>query len=123
LKIKWLERTVMQGVNLTLCTSQKEFDAICKYLKVPTEEWLECSARVVTFEKRELNGINCIVCIELTHENPIGIASTLVHEATHVKQNLMRFIGEDTPSKEFEAYVMENISERLFTEYARRLKN
>lgn len=37
----------------------------------------------------------------------------LVHEAVHVFQRLCETIGEDTPSKEFQAYYIEYISDFL----------
>jgi len=45
--------------------------------------------------------------------DPIDVAGLIVHEATHIKQGVMRIIGEDNPSKEFEAYMMQNISANL----------
>jgi predicted Zn-dependent protease len=52
---------------------------------------------------------------------PAEVAAVLVHEATHVKQALMRSIGETQPSDEFEAYTMQRITCELFTEYSRRI--
>ena len=119
--MRWLNRTVMRGVYLALCTSQKEFDRISKHLGTEKDVWLADNhdACVHTFENK--SKVSCVVCIELTAENPLEVASILVHEATHVKQKMMARIGETAPSKEFEAYTMQNICQELFTEYARRL--
>lgn len=119
--MKWLDRTIMRGVYLTLCTSQKEFDRISKHLGIASEVWLEDSHNACMHTYDNKGKVTCVVCIELTVHEPIVVAALLVHEGTHVKQKLMDFIGEANPSKEFEAYVMQNICQELFTEYARRL--
>jgi hypothetical protein len=61
-----------------------------------------------------------IVCINVNRDDDVIRSLTiLAHEATHVKQSLMRAIGEDKPSDEFEAYTVENICMELFTEFER----
>jgi hypothetical protein len=120
--MKWLDRTVMRGTYLTLCTSQKEFDRILKHLGTPKDVWLKDNVGACMHTYGNKGKITCVVCIPLSLHNPIEVAALLVHEGTHVKQAMMRFIGESSPSEEFEAYAMQNICQELFTEYARRLK-
>lgn len=50
------------------------------------------------------------------------LVDTIVHESTHVFQHLVEYIGEDTPSKEFEAYCIGYISTTLLKELARHQK-
>ena len=47
--------------------------------------------------------------------------STLIHEAVHVFQALKKYIGEDNPGDEFEAYSIEYIAMSLIKEYERAL--
>ena len=63
----------------------------------------------------ECEGNECfIVCIgDVRGKDPIEVAGLIVHEATHIKQHVMRIIGEKNPSDEFEAYMMQNISANL----------
>lgn len=48
---------------------------------------------------------------------PIEVACVLVHEAVHIWQWWMRYIGERDPSEEFEAYSIQGIAERLMEAY------
>lgn len=47
-------------------------------------------------------------------EDALGV---LVHEATHVKQQYLRYLGEDRPGDEMEAYLMQAISGNLLAQY------
>lgn len=59
---------------------------------------------------------DCIVCLVET-DDPVDNAVSLVHEAVHIWQALCEYIGEENPSKEFEAYTIQNITQRLFDAY------
>lgn len=48
---------------------------------------------------------------------PRIVADLLIHEATHIWQDIREGIGEEKPSSEFEAYAMQNISAELFAAY------
>lgn len=59
-----------------------------------------------------------IVGLNLEHvRTGFDAVSTLVHEATHVKQGYMEHIGEASPSAEFEAYTMQTITENLLQQW------
>ena len=47
---------------------------------------------------------------------------TLVHETVHVKQGFLRYICEDSPGEEIEAYLIEDIFESLADQFAEREK-
>lgn len=49
----------------------------------------------------------------------LQVLGLLVHEATHIKQKYMATLNEQEPSSEFEANVMQHISQFLFGEYER----
>jgi hypothetical protein len=127
LKIKWLDRRTVIAPHLTLCLSEKEYLAVCKHLKVenPTP-WVASGARATNHTFESDGRLTCVVCMsELAQESEgVEVAALIVHEATHIKQELMQSIGETHPSPEFEAYTMQSICQTLFEEYARRaLKN
>lgn len=42
---------------------------------------------------------------------------TIIHEAVHVFQALTKYIGEDNPGDEWEAYTIEYIATSLIKEY------
>jgi hypothetical protein len=47
----------------------------------------------------------------------IDIAGFLAHEAVHVKQRIMAHLYEREPSKEFEAYCVQNVFSSLMEQY------
>lgn len=62
-----------------------------------------------------------IVCVDrnaIRDSSGTAIAALLVHEAVHVFQHICERIGEETPSKEFEAYSIQRISQDLMYFYA-----
>lgn len=69
--------------------------------------------------------LTCVICLHpdaLAAIDPIQVACALVHEAVHVFQRLCDNIGESQPSREFEAYSIERISEQLMREFRRRVE-
>jgi hypothetical protein len=63
-----------------------------------------------------------IVCIPVTPQTDgIDVATLLVHEAVHVVQEYFRYIGEDNPGNEIEAYAIQNVSASLMRAYRDRL--
>jgi hypothetical protein len=68
-------------------------------------------------------GLACIVCMPVSKKRPLAVtAAILAHEAVHVYQRLFRRIGEDYPSKEFQAYVVENVTRNLLESYLEQVK-
>jgi hypothetical protein len=122
-KTKWLNRDTVVAPHLALCLNEAEFQMACKYLKiVAPAPWLSNTAAACVHTYESEGKLACIVCLDAEQDcTPAELASLLVHEATHVKQELMLRIGEDSPSKEFEAYTMQRITCELFAEYSRRL--
>jgi hypothetical protein len=51
----------------------------------------------------------------------VDVATLLVHEAVHVVQEYFRYIGEDNPGSEIEAYAIQNVSASLMNAYRDRL--
>lgn len=65
------------------------------------------------------------VAIVLLYDHSEDLTSTLaliVHEAVHIWQEIKQILGEHDPSKEFEAYSIQAISQELMTEYLRQTR-
>lgn len=126
MKAKWLDRGLVIGPYLMLCTNEKDYICAAKRLNVHTPLGFlgpNAGASTHTFTKEGAGSMACIVTMPIVKGRKISlVASILAHEATHVKQEFFRFIQEDKPSSEFEAYVMENIVHRLLNEYERQVK-
>lgn len=50
-------------------------------------------------------------------QSPSDAHGTCIHEAVHVFQKLRKYIGEDSPGDEWEAYTIEYIATSLIKEY------
>ena len=120
---KWISRTLIESpYYIALCKTEKDFERELKRMNIPKNdrpEFITCGANatVHTFESGS-GKISAIVCIT----KPKGVSthqlnSLLVHEAVHIWQWIIKNIGETFPSKEFEAYSIQSISQGLMEAY------
>lgn len=124
--MKWLNRDLIVGPYLVLCTTEADFHRVMKHCKVPRGNWGPWVSDGADARTHELinpdGGHVAVVCIRVTGQEPCQIAAMLVHEAVHVWQFHRDRIGERSPSMEFEAYSIQAISQRLFYAYAETLQ-
>ncbi|WP_284076271.1 hypothetical protein [Herbaspirillum aquaticum] len=105
-----------------LCLDEKQFRKTQKAMGIPRKDWGEmvkpgADATCHTFIKGD-GSLAAIVTIGPHQGKTIQqVHALLVHEAVHIWQNIRREIGEDSPSKEFEAYSIQSISQRLMEAY------
>ncbi len=117
--MKWLDRDTVRAPYLTLCLSEAAYLKAARHCEVPPDTWLDVNRHVALLHTWEKGGrLTCVVCLH-PGGDPIEIASSLIHEAVHVFQRLCDSIGESEPSREFEAYSIERIAERLMREFVR----
>ncbi len=125
MKNRWLDRTLVEGMFVTLCLSQEEFTKELKRLGVREHvDFLSTSHANATchFLNSSSNKKCAIVCLGDTSKvTPIQVAAMLVHEAVHIFDDFCECIGERSPSSEFKAYSIQSISQGLMLEYARRI--
>lgn len=124
MRTHWLDRDTVRAPYMALCLTEKAFLAAAKHCKVPVVagEWLNPNHHMAVVHTWERNGrLTCVVCLSpaAQADDPIALASALVHEAVHIFQRLCDSIGEANPSREFEAYSIERIAERLMREFVR----
>lgn len=122
--MKWLDRDTVRAPHTTLCLSEAEFQRVAKSCKVSDPgSWMEEKRHRAMLHTWESGGrLTCVVCLhpDALVADPVEVACTLVHESVHIFQSLCESIGEASPSKEFEAYSIERISEGLMREFKRR---
>lgn len=121
----WLDRDTVRAPFMTLCLSEKAYLAAAKHCKVEhADAWIPDKHTVACVHTLQSGSkLMCVVCLNPPADyDAIDIACALVHEATHVFQRLCDSIGESSPSREFEAYSIERISERLMREFVRQTK-
>ena len=122
----WINRTLIEGDYLSVCTTEAEYHRTLRYLKVPISEWgswLSLGALATTHFLDSVKGNRAtVVCIPVKPETDgIDVATLLVHEAVHVVQEYFRWIGEDNPGNEIEAYAVQNVSASLMRAYRDKL--
>jgi hypothetical protein len=126
-KIRWLDRDTVHGPYMALCLTEEAFLAAARHCKVSVApgEWLDLSRNVAVLHTWQRGSkLMCVVCLHPDSQtaDPIEVACALVHESVHVFQRLCDSIGESEPSREFEAYSIERIAERLMREFVRQTK-
>ena len=105
-------------VYFGFCPDEKAWHRELKKLGVPSEPYPTNDARCYTFTSHAKAA--CVVTLneKLDKNNdPIGVAGLLIHEAAHVWQTMRETMGEVAPSREFEAYSLQNISMGLLKAY------
>ncbi len=124
--MKWLDRDTVRAPYMLLCLTEAAFLRVAKHCSVADPgRWLDLGRQMARVHTWEHEGkLMCIVCLhpDSTAADPIEVASTIVHESVHVFQSLCDSIGESEPSREFEAYSIERIAERLMREFIRQTK-
>lgn len=120
--IQWLARDLIQGPNLALVTSAKQYRMALKFLMVSERDagpWLSCGSDARTHTFYDGSGqLSCIVAIMVSKKaSQNAVVGLLIHEAVHVWQQYADSIGERAPSSEFEAYSIQVISQRLIESY------
>lgn len=100
------------------CPNEKAWHAGLKFHAMQEDAYPDTVAactslfRSVKFDKKRV----AIVTVAEGH-TPATVVNLLVHEATHIWQDMRDAIGEKFPSSEFEAYAMQNITAELFAAY------
>jgi hypothetical protein len=120
----WLDPTLIRGDFLCLCTTEAEFVKELKRTKVPTPwpKWIDDDALAMTHFIVTAKGNRAsFVCLGNKKLDGIAVAGLLVHEAVHVVQEYFRYIGEESPSIEFQAYSIQKVSTVLLHSYLEKL--
>ena len=101
-----------------LATTEKAFKAVLRKNKIYDSSYMPTGALACCTIYEE-QGI-AVVCLKeelpLTTEE---IYSLLVHEAVHLWQAHCRWLGEDKPGEETEAYAIQKIAGELIKEYGK----
>lgn len=121
----WCDQAlIIAPVDYGLCASEAVFHRELRKMGVPKADWPRfvrnewSNATAHTFAND--NGrLSVLVCIgDVSGRTGVEIAGLIVHEATHIWQQMRKRIGERKPSHEFEAYSIQCISQRLMESFA-----
>jgi hypothetical protein len=123
----WLDRTLVCGPYLALCTSEAEYRKAMGHLKIKLEDttsWVNpgfgAKTHVATHPNGGLATIVCIKPVRLGKKySREQVHALLAHEAVHVFDEFCDHIGERKPSSEFAAYSVQAIAQQLMVAYRR----
>jgi len=111
---EWCSRALVNApLHIALCTSETGYRRELKRLgQSNPPDWLPENSEGCVHEYAEA----LIVCVK-PKKNREEAISALVHESVHVWQFIRDYIGERSPSVEFEAYSVETIFSTLREAY------
>jgi len=114
--VKWLNKSLIDSpISYSVCTKQKQFDKVLKKLGIDSFDYINVGSDATTHFLTNDDIVICIICINWDVDIPkIDKYALLVHEAVHLWQGIKDKFGETKPSKEFEAYSIQNITAQLF---------
>lgn len=121
--MRWLDRTlVVSPYYWCLCTTEEQFHKAMRALKIPVRDWPSfvngpADATIHFMEESDGAGRAAVICVRDEGRDKLQTQALLVHEATHLWQEIRLHIGEKEPSAEFEAYSIQALSQRLLEEY------
>lgn len=105
-----------------LALSRQRFENLMKGFEIePEEDWILRGSNATVHNFTVKGKAVSVVCIQ-DNCPKVEFAALLVHEAAHIKQDVMDRMREDLPSKEFEAYLMQAICHDLFLQADRQKK-
>lgn len=117
-EVEWLPKLPFPG-HYAFCPSRKAWNREMKRLKLDDRPHYPRNDGCCTYFKTPDGRFCAIVTINERFDDgdPVAIMGLLAHEAVHVFQSLAEHAGEDDPSKEFEAYSIQMITQELIWSY------
>ena len=117
----WCDRNLIQSpLYVALCLSEKKYLKEVKRMGIKNPPpWIKTAHADATANFFTRDGKESVIVCLRNHENHTGVevAALLVHEAVHIWQAVRDIIGETSPSSEFEAYSVQQISLELMWAY------
>lgn len=110
------------GPYLYLCLDEKDFVRTTKGFEfTELNTWLIPGSVATAHSFENSSKFIGIVCLDLSQAKDfIDVTLTIVHEAIHIWQKYLAYIGEDKPGKEVEAYCIQHLVEIFLLEFERK---
>lgn len=98
------------------CPNKAAWEKEMKRLGVTNAPYPTTAGSVTHFDNKFR--AECLIVTVAPHNRPaLRVIGILAHEAAHVWQSICEAIGEREPSKEFEAYSIQAITQELIAAY------
>jgi hypothetical protein len=120
-KAQWCDQSLVSTpFKFCLCVSAEQYAKELKKLGIAGDHPFVLPGSGASLHRFDsLNGGDplAFICIDVGDMEHNQVHALLVHEAVHLWRYTREELGEDAPSKEFEAYAVQAISQRLFYAY------
>lgn len=103
-----------------LVTNEKQFTQLLRSLSIYDSSFLPSGALACCSIYEEQ--LVAVICLK-EEATAVEAISLLIHEAVHLWQAHCRWLGEDKPGDEAEAYAIQKIAAELIKEYKTRENN
>jgi len=119
---EWCDRSlVMTPFNFCLCITPKQYAKELEKLGIKGDHPFILPGSGASLHRFDSSSPNepplAFICIDPDGMELNQVHALLVHEAMHLWRYTKKELGETKPSKEFEAYAIQAISQRLFYAY------
>jgi hypothetical protein len=112
--VKWLDRGIGFCQPYALCLTVADFHSELRKFGFENLPAFSLTGATTHFFKSQTDQEIALVCVkDFTGKDPIYIAALLMHEAVHIWQSYCKYIGEQSPGDEIEAYAIQWIAQEL----------
>lgn len=119
--LKWFDMGPCP-ISFGMCLTEQGYNKAMKHLAVEAPgPWLVPGSLATTYTlTNKKNYSTCVLvclgpCKGVSH---FSVMAIMVHAAVHVWQAIVEALTDDHPSKEHEAYTIENLSKMIWSHYA-----
>lgn len=99
-----------------VAAAMDEIDMAPRYAEDVLRQWHNSVARTHIWENHEW--VNIVVRYDHQREgNILQKHAVLAHEAMHIVQEIFRYVGEEAPGDEVQAYFLQEVCYNLFAEF------
>ena len=117
--MKWLDRSLFDSpIQYALCLNREDFKKFFNSDKY----FPKTGANIILASKND--NLHAVITLADDYKDldTYEVHAMLTHEAMHLVDYIMEEICEDNPSKEFKAYMIQNICLELFATYKKMTK-
>ena len=125
--MRYYEFTIT-GSRYSLCVKKKAFERFLDSISVPDDSkpphFVTPGKNATTHFIETNTGLHVVICVgQLNDSTDIEIIGLLAHECVHVWQEIKKWMGEEMPGDEVEAYSIQSIFVNMLHEYRRKTNN
>lgn len=127
-RTRWLNRTLVLGPHLCLCTSEPDFERVAKRLGWRGDgylnPWVSGSNAACTHMDISSTTPTAVVCIpSIADMDDVYAAGIIAQESANIWSEWIACMGETAPGEEISAHAIQNLVVILMSELDRQRKS